>query len=58
VNCIREPVKYAVAYYFFNQKWLSKEFLDGIKEPRYGDRPLDSLVMDLSGPMDVISTAV
>lgn len=57
MNRLQEPVKYAVAYCFFNQKWLSKEFLGVIKEARYGGKPLDPLAIELSSPMDDISTA-
>jgi hypothetical protein len=33
---IREPVKFAVAYYFYQQKWLTKSFIDQLNNSRYG----------------------
>ncbi|PHZ13603.1 uncharacterized protein RHIMIDRAFT_236656 [Rhizopus microsporus ATCC 52813] len=33
---IREPVKFAVAYYFYQQKWLPKSFIGQINSSRYG----------------------
>ncbi|KAI7899761.1 uncharacterized protein BX663DRAFT_440748 [Cokeromyces recurvatus] len=42
---IREPVKFAVAYYFYQQKWLSKSFIDQLNNSRY-KRPEDIFDMD------------
>ncbi|KAG2201930.1 hypothetical protein INT46_000520 [Mucor plumbeus] len=40
VDHIREPIKYAVAYYFYQQKWVSKEYIEKLNVSRYG-QPAD-----------------
>ncbi|KAG0905307.1 hypothetical protein G6F33_012271 [Rhizopus arrhizus] len=42
---IREPVKFAVAYYFCQQKWVTKSFIDQLNNSRYG-RTEDIFEMD------------
>ena len=42
---IREPVKFAVAYYFYQQKWIPKSFIDQLNNSRYG-RSEDIFEMD------------
>ncbi|KAG2202955.1 hypothetical protein INT46_010207 [Mucor plumbeus] len=51
INHIREPIKYAVAYYFHRQQWISKEFIDQLNTSRYG-QPADVFDID---DMDAIS---
>ncbi|ORE20932.1 hypothetical protein BCV71DRAFT_211510, partial [Rhizopus microsporus] len=33
---IRELVKFAIAYYFYQQKWLLKSFIDQLNNSHYG----------------------
>ena len=40
VEHIREPIKYAVAYYFHQQKWIPKEYIEQLNASRYG-QPAD-----------------
>lgn len=49
---IREPVKFAVAHYFYQQQWLSKSFIDNLNETRYG---LPQDIFEMDDDMDEIS---
>lgn len=42
---IREPVKFAVAHYFYQQNWLPKAFIDQLNSSRYG-KPEDIFHME------------
>lgn len=45
ISRIREPVKFAVAYYFYQKQWLTKTFIDNLNETRYG-KPEDIFDID------------
>ncbi|CEP13597.1 hypothetical protein [Parasitella parasitica] len=55
---IREPVKFAVAHFFYQQKWLPKSFIDHLNQSRYG-QPEDIFEMDeviMDDPSDDTTT--